>query len=218
MGISFDEVQFPPDISQGAVGGMRFSTSVVTLSSGSEQRNINWGKSRGKWDVKHGLKTQMQIETLIDFFAARYGRAYGFRFRDWIDYRVPRWQYAPGDLLPIPVMFITNANSKVFQIVKTYGDGSRVYTRNITKPVSGSVRVMVNGIEVFQPRWSVNTTNGLITLNDNAIWGVANNQIGVACEFDVPVRFDVDQMQATITTTEIYSWDSIPVVEIREIS
>jgi hypothetical protein len=32
------------------------------------------------------------------------------------------------------------------------------------------------------------------------------------------VRFDVDEMQATITTTEIYSWDSIPVVEIREIT
>lgn len=223
MGISFDEVQFPPSISQGAVGGMRFSTTIIALSSGAEHRNVNWGKSRGKWDVKHGLKTQTQIELLIDFFAARFGRAYGFRFKDWIDYRVPRWEYVPGDLFGIPIMFTTDGTTQNFQIVKIYGDGTRVYARPITKPVAGTTHVLLNGTEIFEPRWGVDTTTGIITIRDPSIWSVGPtpgppNQLAVACEFDVPVRFDVDEMQATITTTEIYSWDSIPVTEIREIS
>jgi hypothetical protein len=29
MGLNFDEVQFPASISQGAVGGMRFSTTII---------------------------------------------------------------------------------------------------------------------------------------------------------------------------------------------
>jgi uncharacterized protein (TIGR02217 family) len=227
MGVSFDEVQFPASISQGAVGGMRFSTTIIALSSGSEHRNINWGNSRGKWDVKHGLKTQTQIEQLIDFFAARFGRAYGFRFKDWIDYRVPRWEYAPGDLFPIPVMFTTDGTTKTFQIVKMYGDTTRVYARNVTKPVAGTTHVMLDGVEMPSSggRWSVDTTTGIITILDSTIWSRpstgnpgAPHQLGVATEFDVPARFDVDEMQATITTTEIYSWDSIPVVEIREIT
>jgi uncharacterized protein (TIGR02217 family) len=217
MGVSFDEVQFPSSISQGAVGGMRFSTTVISLSSGSEHRNINWSASRGKWDVKHGLKTQFQIEQLIDFFAARYGRAYGFRFKDWIDYRVPRWEYAPGDLFPIPIMFTTDGHTPSFQITKFYGDVNRGYLRIIQKPVAGSVVVLRNGAQILPPQWSVDVTTGIVTLAAS-IYTTVGTQIGLACEFDVPVRFDTDEMQTTITTTEIYSWDAVPIVEIREIN
>jgi uncharacterized protein (TIGR02217 family) len=218
MGVSFDEVQFPSDISQGAIGGMRFSTTIVSLSSGAEHRNVNWSASRGRWDVKHGMKTQKQIETLIAFFAARSGRAYGFRMKDWTDYRVPRWEYAPGDLFPIPIMFTTDGATVSFQIVKTYGDATRSYTRTITKPVAGTTRVMVDGVEKFSPAsWSVNTTTGIITLA-NSVALVAGHQIGVATEFDVPCRFDIDEMQASVTTTEIYGWDTIPIVEIRDLT
>jgi hypothetical protein len=41
MGLSYDEVQFPASISQGAVGGMRFSTTIIGLSW-LEHRNISW--------------------------------------------------------------------------------------------------------------------------------------------------------------------------------
>jgi uncharacterized protein (TIGR02217 family) len=85
---------------------------------------------------------------LIDFFAARFGRAFGFRFKDWIDYRVPRWEYAPGDLFAIPVMFTTDGHTKSFQIVKMYGDTTRVYARQITKPVAGTTRVMLDGLQI----------------------------------------------------------------------
>jgi uncharacterized protein (TIGR02217 family) len=34
-------------------------------------------------------------------------------------------------------------------------------------------------------------------------------------EFDVPVRFDTDQMEITIETYDLARWAEIPVVEIR---
>ena len=54
MADAFHEVQFPTSISMGAVGGPRFSTTITTLSGGTEQRNINWKQSRGEWDVSCG--------------------------------------------------------------------------------------------------------------------------------------------------------------------
>lgn len=213
---SFHEIQFPASISQGAVGGMRFNTSIVALSSGSEHRNVNWSKSRGEWDVKHGLKTQTQIEQLIDFFAARFGKAYGFRFKDWLDYRVPRWEFTPGDLFGLPVFFTTDGTTSTFQLTKVYGDTGGTYTRTISKPVAGTLQLLNNGVQINTPAdFTVDTTTGIVTLS-TAIRSTTGHQIAGACEFDVPVRFDTDDMKANITTTEIYAWESIPVVEIRE--
>lgn len=211
---SFHEVQFPSSISQGALGGMRFNTSKIALSSGSEHRNINWVHSRGEWDVKHGLKTQEQIEALIDFFAARYGMAYGFRFKDWTDYRLPRWRTTPGDMFPLPVFMTTDGGTtRTFQLVKVYSDTAGTYSRVIAKPVAGSLQLLDNGLPTSS--FTVDTTTGIVTLT-GALATSTGHTVAGACEFDVPVRFDTDDMKVNITTTEIYAWEAIPVVEIRE--
>jgi len=63
-----ETARFPTSISMGAVGGPRFSTTITTLSGGTEQRNINWKQARGEWDVSHGLKTEQQVDELLAFF------------------------------------------------------------------------------------------------------------------------------------------------------
>jgi uncharacterized protein (TIGR02217 family) len=83
----FHEVRFPDNIAYGATGGPEFATTVVATGSGHEKRNVNWSEARGRWDVASGLKKQAQIDELIAFFRARRGKAYGFRFKDWTDYK-----------------------------------------------------------------------------------------------------------------------------------
>jgi uncharacterized protein (TIGR02217 family) len=219
--MAFHEVQFPPSISQGAVGGVRFSTTIIGLSSGFEHRNINWSKRRGEWDVSHGLKTDEQIEQLIAFFHACHGKAYGFRFKDWADYRVPLWRNTPGDLAAdgfgIPVMFTTDGVTNHFQITKAYTDGVATYSRQIQKPVSGSVQVLNNGVQIFSPvDWTVDTTTGIITLS-SAIAATTGHTIAVACEYDVPCRFDTDDMKVAVNMVDNFAWSAIPVIEIRDI-
>ena len=85
----FHEVRFPDNIAYGATGGPEFATTVVVTGAGHEQRNVNWAEARGRWDVASGLKNQQQLDELIVFFRARKGRAYGFRFKDWTDYKRP---------------------------------------------------------------------------------------------------------------------------------
>jgi uncharacterized protein (TIGR02217 family) len=194
------EVRFPPDISYGAVGGPGWSTTVVTTVSGHERRNANWSEARGRWNVAHGLKRREQVAELIAFFRARRGRAFGFRFKDWTDYQALAQTLGTGD-----------GTTMSFQLAKHYASGGEVVTRTLAKPVAGTVKVYRDGIEATSG-WSVDVTTGLVTFATAPAAGVI---VTADLDFDVPARFDTDQMEITIETFELGSWGQIPVVEIR---
>jgi uncharacterized protein (TIGR02217 family) len=105
----FHEVRFPDNIAYGATGGPEFAATVVVTGAGHEQRNVDWAEARGRWDVGSGLKNQEQLDELIAFFRARKGKAYGFRFKDWTDYKATDQLIGTGD-----------GAIKTFQLVKRY--------------------------------------------------------------------------------------------------
>ncbi len=105
----FDEVQFPPSISAGATGGAEYSTDVVVLSSGVEKRNSNWSASRGAWDVSTGVKKKTDSDALITFFRARQGKARGFRFKDWTDFKATAQSLSPGTAIALASSDVTVA-------------------------------------------------------------------------------------------------------------
>jgi uncharacterized protein (TIGR02217 family) len=150
--------------------------------------------------VAHGLKKREQVAELIAFFRARRGRAYGFRFKDWTDYQALAQSLGVGD-----------GAATSFQLVKHYASGGEIETRIISKPVAGTVKVYRDGVEATSG-CSVDNTTGLVTFTTAPNVGV---QIAADFTFDVPVRFDSDQMDVTIETYQLGSWGQIPVVEIR---
>jgi uncharacterized protein (TIGR02217 family) len=158
------------------------------------------GPRRGRWDVASGLKKQAQLDGLIAFFRARRGKAYGFRFKDWTDYRAASQLLGTGD----------DALTQ-FQLLKHYPSGSVIETRTVTKPVTGSVKVYLDGVEQVAG-WSVDETTGLVTFSTAPAAGVA---VTADFEFDVPVRFDTDHMAVTIETYRLHTWQQIPIVELR---
>ena len=198
--MAFHEVRFPDDIAYGATGGPEYLTSVVSMASGYEQRNANWSAARGKWNVASGLKHQAQLNTLIAFFRARKGKAYGFRFKDWTDYKVTGQALGAGDGM-----------TKTFQLVKSYISGAGSETRTITKPVLGTFVPYLGGVKQTSG-WSVNTATGLLSFVLAPAQGVA---VTADFEFDVPVRFDTDSMAVSIEQFDLHQWSDIPVIEIR---
>lgn len=189
--MAFIETRFPVDISYGASGGAGFQTDVVTVNSGFEQRNATWQDSRCMYDVAHGVKTKQQLQDLIAFFRVMKGKANGFRFKDWTDFEV---ESGEG--------IFTAIDATHFQMVKRYTEAATNHDRVITKPVSGTV-VVTGGTGV-----SVNYTTGIVTVSS----GTPTAWTG---EFDVPCRFDTDQMRVSIEDYNAYTWGQIPVVEIR---
>jgi uncharacterized protein (TIGR02217 family) len=102
--------------------------------------------------------------------------------------------------------------TKTFQLVKTYGSSFAPYMRTISKPVSGTVRVATNGIE--QPvgsAFNCDPTTGLVTFPVPPAPGAA---ITAGYSFDVPVRFDTDELDIDLSTFEAGGIPQIPLIEI----
>jgi uncharacterized protein (TIGR02217 family) len=197
--MAFHDIRFPTDISFGSSGGPEYSTDVVITEGGFEQRNQNWAEARGRYNVAHGVKTDAQLSELIAFFRTRKGKANAFRFKDWSDYKAIGQVIGTG-----------NGSNKNFQLVKNYISGSTTETRTITKPVSGTVSVFVNGVLQASP--SINYSTGLVTLVSAPANGAT---VAADFEFDVPARFDTDRLSSSIDNYGIHSWQEIPILEVR---
>lgn len=207
--MAFHETRFPDNISRGARGGPERRTQIVELASGDEERNASWADSRRRYDVAYGIRKADDLAAVIAFFEARGGRLYGFRFKDWSDYKSA-----------LPSVAISRTDQSLgtgtgaatqFQLVKRYTSGAQTWTRTITKPVAGTVLVALNGVN--QPTgWTVNTTTGIITFTVAPGIGIA---VTAGFEFDVPVRFDSEAMDVTLDFERLGSITSIPLIEVR---
>lgn len=195
----FSEARFPEDISYGSAGGPVYSTDIVTSAAGYEKRNSNWSQARAVYNVAHGVKNKAQLDTLIAFFRARRGRAEAFRFKDWTDYQIINGVIGEGDGV-----------QTTFQITKRYHSTDAATTRTILKPVDGSVNMYVDG--VLEAAVTIDVNTGIITFTTPPAQG---SIISVDCEFDVPVRFETDQLIARLDEYGLYSWGDIALVEVR---
>lgn len=208
---AFHEVRFPPSISYGAVGGPTFRTTIFTRNSGFEDRNVEWTYARAEYDVAHAIKTQAELDEVRAFFFARRGRAYGFRFKDWTDYKSCVAIGTPTNM--DQVLGTGNGTLTQFQLAKTYDDTINPYIRPIRKPVSGSVVVSLNGVaQDLGSDFTLSTSTGIITFTVPVPNGVI---VRAGYQFDVPVRFNTDQMMSTLEEFNVNTWGQIPLVEVR---
>lgn len=209
--MSFHEVRFPANLSFGSVGGPERRTDVVTLANGFEERNTPWSHSRRRYDAGLGMRSLEDVETLIAFFEARRGRLYGFRWKDWADYKS-----APASIDPDfedQLIGTGDGQTKTFQMVKTYWSGSQNYVRPIVKPVLGTISVGIQGDRQTETiNYEVDTATGVIEFASAPDQGV---QVTAGFEFDVPVRFDTDAIQTSVASFRAGDVPSVPVLEVR---
>ena len=209
--MQFHEVRFPASLSFGSVGGPERRTDVVTLANGFEERNTPWAHSRRRYDAGLGMRSLDDVELLISFFEARIGQMYGFRWKDWSDYKS---SVASADPTYLDQVIATGDGVvAVFPLVKTYRSGAQSYARPITKPVLGSVRIGLDQDEMQEGiDYEVDVTTGLVTFQHPPDIAV---QVRAGFEFDVPVRFDTDQIQTSVANFQAGSVPNVPIVEVR---
>ena len=51
--MAFHNVQLPEEVERGAQGGPQFKTTVFTLSSGYEKRNVEWERNFNRYVPKN---------------------------------------------------------------------------------------------------------------------------------------------------------------------
>ncbi len=209
--MNFHEVRFPASLSFGSVGGPERRTDVVTLANGFEERNSPWAHSRRRYDAGLGMRSLDDIEQLIAFFEARRGQMYGFRWKDWSDYKSGRASQQTGFV--DQELGTGDGTRTSFQLVKTYVSGAFSYVRPISKPVLGSVRVGLGASELTEgSEFEVDTTTGTINFAAPPEPGAP---VMAGFEFDVPVRFDTDQIQTSVASFKAGDVPNVPIVEVR---
>lgn len=208
----FDEVLFPVAVALGAVGGPERRTEIIALGSGREARNARWHGSRRRYDAGSGMKTLDDLAEVVAFFEARRGALIGFRWRDALDDRSCRPSGTPSPF-DQPLGHGDGASAE-FQLVKRYGDGEAAYVRPIAKPVAGSVRVAVDGVELSAgTSFDVDAGTGRVTFAPATI-PAAGAVVTAGFRFHVPVRFDTDQLRVDLAAFATGEVPSIPLVEI----
>jgi uncharacterized protein (TIGR02217 family) len=211
----FYEIRFPPRISYGSAGGPTWYTALATMKGGAEQANEDWSIQRCQFDVIHGLKTQADMNILLAFFnGLAKGRANRFRYKDWLDYTFTDETIGTGTGSP-----------QTCQLIKTYsvGAGAATYARALTKPVwhtaleadgtplADSVTVKFNGVaQTYGVTWTLDATTGIITCT-----APVAEVITASGQYDVPCRFDIDALKATIDAYDRHTWSQIPIIEVR---
>ncbi|MBV7410164.1 DUF2460 domain-containing protein [Maritimibacter sp. DP1N21-5] len=209
--MKFHEIRFPPTLSFGSIGGPERRTEVVTLANGFEERNTPWQHSLRRYDAGLGMRSLDDVEVMIAFFEARRGQLFGFRWKDWSDFKscVPS---ATPDYMD-QKLGDGDGITRVYKVQKTYESGTFSYVRPIRKPVEGSLRVAIQGdpqIETID--FDVDTSTGEVIFKDAPAQGAI---ITAGFEFDVPVRFDTDRIQTSVASFQAGEVPSVPVVEVR---
>lgn len=204
--MAFHHVRFPLDIALGARGGPERRTEVVTLAGGGERRNGRWAHSRRRYNAGYGVKSRADMQAVLAFFEERRGRLHGFLWRDGLD-------HSSGGAVPLPqdqAIGTGDGERTQFQLVKRYGAAFDPYLRPIAKPVAGSVRVAVDGVEPAGG-WSVDVTSGVVGF---AVAPPPGAAVTAGFLFDVPVRFDTDRLDIELNGFDGAEAPDIPLVEI----
>lgn len=257
------------------------------MSSGFEERKPKWTSQRCEGVAQIDVASIEEYEEMLAWIYAMRGSGYGFRYKDWGDYKSCSIAATPA--FDDQVIGTGDGATAAFQLIKKYTKGL-TYTRDIKKPVAGTVFAGIGGVE-STTNFSVATTTGIITFDDHSYsisgasdqgggttrlitsighalapgdslylsgftgdWSGLNGgryiatvasgtavdisfdssgytayssnggqlktlpQIGetvtAGFEFDVPVRFDDDRMEAAFIDSEHFAF-SLPLVEIK---
>lgn len=208
--MSFHEVRLPARLAFGSTGGVERRTEIVTLGSGFERRSTPWAQGRRRYLIGANLRSLDDMAALTSFFEARRGRLYGFRFRDFADFK----SCAPGASMNATDQVLGQGDGARtgFMLLKRYGADQVAPERRIAKPVEGTVRVAVGGIEQPEGTFAVDHTTGTVTLEEAPGAGVA---VTAGFEFDTPVRFDTDRIEVTLESFEAGRMAAAPLIEVR---
>jgi uncharacterized protein (TIGR02217 family) len=212
MSIPFlEEPRFPESLSYQSRGGPRYSTAIIAVKSGYEIRNQNWAYPLHTYDAAKENRSDEEVEILLNYFHVVAGMYYGFRFKDWADYKSNSSKIGSSPISALDQNIATaNGTTTAFQLRKGYTAGNVVRYRKICKPVVNTVLVAVDSVPITTG-FTVDYTTGIITFNTAPANGAV---ITAGFEFDVPVRFASDDFVMSLIDYGTISV-TIPLVEIR---
>lgn len=212
--MGFHRVRLPTG-SYGSSGGPTFDNAVVDTRSG--RRYVVSGRDQPihRYNIANQVKSHEAVAAIRAFHTARGGRANGFLHRDMHDCTSnptnPTFAASPGTA--DQRLGYGDGSRVLFQLSKTYASGPTALTRVVRKPVVATVRVWVAGVELSSSAFAVNEDTGVATLASAPTLG---QEVRASFEFDVPVAFEEDSIDAALDSFGTASVDDIGLVELTD--
>lgn len=192
-----------------------WSTTVVQMGGGSEQRNTNWTDARRQFDATTAPNMTLANFRLIEkHFNGRRARARAFPVLDRSCFSATTEVFGTGD-----------GSTTAFQLVIADGDSANAYTREIYLPIAATYSIFDNASPVTEGvgagKFQLSLSTGIVTFGTAPVLGHSLTWTG---QFYVPVRYMIDEMPDsrlfiwTTGTSGLVSGPSIGLIETRDSS
>lgn len=197
----FTEERLNIGIVEGTNCTITFKEQILKQGDGSEHRHSKCYAPLQQWQLGDRSNLLEELTYINSFYDRMKKLGSAFRFRDWLDHKGIGEAIGTG-----------NDSRTNYQLFKQYG----TYSAAIKKPVSGTVKIYLNGTQTNG--FTVNTTTGIIAFNTAPANGVV---ITADYEFDKPVEFGEDnitnRLQIYIPDTDavIFLLNNLVLKEVR---
>ena len=207
---------FPSTLSYGSSGGPAYRTTVVSAYSGVEERNQAWSYPLHVYQIDLANRNQAELETLVTYYHAAAGMANTFNFSDPRDKKSCPLADTPAN--DDQTLHTATGGETTVQVIKNYIAGGQTRPRKITRPVSGTLLVAINGTpKTSGGDYTANYGTGVITFTTGLATGAV---VTAGYQFYVPCRFNVDNLDLAIQTANcdngLIGSISCELVEVRE--
>lgn len=168
--------RFPEDLSVGVTFGPEFETVIAKPQGAKESRNIVRDRALCVGECAHAVRTQTQLDALLQFFRAVHGRGIPFRFKDWSDYRL-----LATDSLLLPVDGAPNQ----FQLGKSYYMAAGIEEQRVLQKIVAGTFALSDGGSPVPPgagagQYAVDVTTGIITIGVSQTRTINTHTVGAA--------------------------------------
>jgi uncharacterized protein (TIGR02217 family) len=203
--------RLPEGIERGSGFGPSFRNVIQEAISGNEQRFAQWTNCRGVGNLSYGLLTSSDplgdFRAILAMFRAHTGSMNPWRFRDWSDYTATDEIFGTGD-----------GAKTSFQLTMTYdpsqillgSPGSLFYVRSIAL-LDGAPTIEIDGVTKTVITDYTISASGVVTFTSAPANG---KQLTWSGMFDVPVRFDTDQLPVVMNESDLAAISNIPIKEV----
>lgn len=208
---AFHDVLFPLSVAFGSTVTRERKVEILQFASGREQRNLRFAHSRRTYDAGNGVRSIADVRAVMDFFDARRGPLVSFRFRDPVDNSSAQ---GAGAVTPLDQVIGTgDGTTNRFKLTKAYGSGPDAYFRPVRRPVSGTLRVAVDGVEALPADFSFDSTMAEVAFVPGKT-PPAGSVVTAGFQFHVEVRFASENLSVNVSAFEAGELPSIPLIEV----
>ncbi|WP_444919315.1 DUF2460 domain-containing protein (plasmid) [Microbulbifer sp. CnH-101-G] len=176
---TFVEQRLLDEVAYGSTFGHSYKTDIKELRNGVERRNSEWDYPLASGAVLFEKLQSGHHSLVMAAHHACRGSAIGFRFKDWSNYTASH-----------EVIGFGTGEAATYRLSKTHIFGPLSATIPVYKPVVGTVTIYANGQPIAH---SLDYTSGRVQLSADA-----GAEITWSGEFDIPVRFESDDLQFSV--------------------